>query len=465
MNNKDNVSYNHPYYTMHSSQLNMVNKIYNGVDYAVDYLVKMPRESVDTYNKRREIATLRNFVRRGVEAFVGMIFRKPLVHTGFPEEMIDLFMKIDKERTLNMFARDLATALVRDCKAYAYIDSSSTGDGLPYAQVIQRSQVINWRRNEDGTFAMVVVYSKFEEEDGDYTMSEYDRWQVFRDDGSIQTFRRRSDYGNGDITDMGTIYTEFDFCPIVEMEISDVPLLYDVAKLTAKHMNRTSLKDKYLDMAANPVPLFWGCDSGENGDPTKPVMVIGVDNAYMFDRPKDEADFEWRELAGTSISALQDDLTVIEEEITSGVIRAASSDSGTVKTATQSYYEAAESSNRVAVFAQSLEHGLNKMAEMFMNVMNLEFSPEMRILVNKDYNALLNNNDDMRLLWEVYLGGAMSVDTFLTSLEKYEIIDIGSVDDELERIKQDTFKPEAKGDTTSSTTDNRVTSVQPTTGN
>ena len=195
-------------------------------------------------------------------------------------------------------------------------------------------------------------------------------------------------------------------------------------------------------MSAIPIPLIWGV-SADDGDSTgkKPAYVIGVDEAFVFSGTKEESDFQWRELSGSSIKALQDDLKIIEEDITSGVIKATVSESTTIKTATQSFYEAAESSNRVTMIAVIIEAALNQAVAMMSDMANIPVSADARIRINKDFNGVTQDPNALRLLWEVYLSGGLSIETFLKSLESYEVIDIGSVDNELERIKNDTFAP------------------------
>ena len=58
------------------------------------------------------------------------------------------------------------------------------------------------------------------------------------------------------------------------------------------------------------------------------------------------------------------------------------------------------------------------------------------------------------------MSGGLSIETFLKSLESYEVIDIGSVDNELERIKNDTFAPHQRdiGQQTAKQMDNNLLS-------
>jgi hypothetical protein len=306
---------------------------------------------------------------------------------------------------------------------------------------------------------MLVYVETIQEESGVFGLETVTQWRVFRDDGTVEIWRERES-GADSYYLYESIQTEFDYIPIVDIELGNVPPLYDITKMTIKHMDRTSFKDKYLDMCAVPVPVIWdnSYNSEDGDDPQKAVYVIGVDEAFVFSGSKDEADFQWRELSGSSIVALQDDLAVIEDDITSGVIRAAQSDNTTIKTATQSFYEAAESSNRVTVIANLVEIGLNKAMVMMADMLNEEMDSLARVIVNKDFNAVTQNTDNLRLLWEIYLGGSLSIETFLKSLESFEVIDIGSVSEEIKRINSDKFSPEPKiaPKETAKSSDNKV---------
>ena len=461
--NSDDVNFKHPEYLAYQSKVTKVFNVFSGVDSAIQYLAQAPRESDSAYEIRQENATLKNFVKRATEAFVGMIYRKPVQVVGFSEDITDIANYIDKKSNMNKFSRELTTSLIRDGKVFLAVDTP-IGGGTPYMSILDRLNVINWRKNENNEYKMLVYTEMVEEDSGDFGLVEVQQWRVFRDDGTVETWREDKQQGSYSLRD--TIQTEFDYIPIVDIDLDDIPPLYDIAKLTIKHMNRTSFKDKYLDMAAIPVPVIWDSTGGDIGSEdgvvgAKPVYVIGVEEAFVFSGTKDEADFQWRELSGNSIKVLQDDLAVIEEDITSGVIRAAQSDNTTIKTATQSFYEAAESSNRVTVIANAVEIGLNKAMLMLADMMNETVDDIARVIVNKDFNAIMQGTDSLRLLWEIYLGGSLSVETFLKSLESFEVIDIGSVEEELKRIDKDKFVPASKveqKDTTASM-DNRTVSA------
>ena len=440
-----NVGFEHDEYSLYEKQVKVVNDVFNGTDYVKNYIKQFQQETDVTFEERKSSIALKNFVKRATEAFVGMIFRKPISTSGYSDKVNELFKHIDTEVALNQFGRSLATNLIVDGITYIMVDAPKNG-GDPYLINIKRQSLINWRKNDTGNFTLAVISEVVEEPIDEFATIKVEQYRVLRDDGSITIYREVA--GQYEIYDI--IQTDLDYVPLVELNLSKIPPLYDIALLNLKHLNRTSSKDRYLDMSACPVPVIWGADiDDDDGSPTtaKPALVIGVDEAFIFNGTKDECDFQWRELQGTSINELQKDLTVIEKDITSGVIRASQSDSQTVKTATQAYYESAEASNRVTVIANIIEYGLNKSVDMLRDYLNDIVSSDLGvIMINKDYNAIASDSGEVRVLWEMYLAGTLSIETLYKSLEQYEMISIGNPSDEVKRVEADSFKPVPKVD-------------------
>ena len=188
-------------------------------------------------------------------------------------------------------------------------------------------------------------------------------------------------------------------------------------------------------------------------------MVIGVDEAFIFTGTKQECDFEWRELSGSSINQLEDDLNSITEDITTGVIRAADSANSVQKTATEVQLLQAEASNRVSVIAAIVEAGMKEALTILAEASMETIPSDASFLINKDFNSSLMGSDGARVNLESYLLGLLSTETFLQSMADMELINIGSAADEMLRIKNDNFKPEPRvtPTTTNNNTDNRTT--------
>lgn len=473
--NSEDPSQRHINYLAHEHQVSLINNIFNGVDTSTQYLTKFPQELLATYTARQENATLRNFVKRAVQAFTGMIFRKPMEINGYGKKTAKLFPKIDTNQTIENFTKDVATALTKDGKTYVLADSPMAGeDGQPYLMLITREAVINWRKDKNGKFTMVVIEEIVAEEAGTFGTEYIKQWRHYDENGDITIWRLAT---KNDTTKLNTsgyviqekIITGFTSIPIQELVVDETPMLYDIGKMNIKHLNRQSHKDRYLTMAALPIPVIWGAELDGDGKPTsaKPALVIGVDEAFIFTGTKQECDFEWRELSGDSIDQLEKDLNSIVEDITTGILRAAETANAVQKTATEVQLLQAEASNRVTAIANAVEVGMRGALEILSEI-NKEKVPETaKFIINKDFNASLMGSDGARVVMESYLTGMLSMETFLNTMSDMELISIDSAEKEIKRIKADTFKPTSKtpvvegteDSSVSNQTDNRSVSV------
>ena len=445
----DDPSQKHIDYLAHEAQVNLINNIFNGVDSTTEYLFQFPQELDPTFTTRKNRATLRNFVKRAVQAFTGMIFRKPLEIDGYGTKTTKLFPKIDTRQSIENFTKDVSTALTKDGKSYILADSPSDGSsGKPYLMSVTRSSLINWRKDGFGKFTMIVIEELVADANGMFGTTYVTQWRVYDADANI-TIYRKAVTGQGKMNTAGfvvheQIQTGFTEIPLVELVVDETPILYDIAKLNIKHFNRLSHKDRYLTMAALPIPVIWGAELDDNGVNTtaKPALVIGVDEAFIFSS-KEEGDFQWRELSGDSIDQLEADLNSITEDITTGILRAAETAGAVQKTATEVQLLQAEASNRVTTIANAVEVGMKEALEILATI-NLEAVPDSAtFIINKDFNAALMGSDGARVVMESYLTGLLSMETFLQTMSNMELIDIDSAKQEIARIEADKFKPES----------------------
>jgi len=443
---KDKPSTRHIDYLAHYKQVKIVNDIYNGVDTAKQYLFQFPQEIESTYRDRQDRATIRNFVKRAVEAFTGMIFRKPIEVNGYGGRTTQCFNTIDTRNDLKHFTKEITTNVIRDGKAFILVDSPSdvTENTHPYFIGIERSQLINWRKDETGHYTMIVIEEIVSVPVGSFGTKFIMQWRHYDSNGDITIYRKKDGTSNEFII-FDQIETDYNGIPLIEIDIGNIPILYDTAKLNIKHFNRLSHKDRYLTMAALPIPVIWGADIDDDGQTTtaKPALVIGVDEAFIF-TSKEDGDFQWRELSGDSINLIEEDLSSITEDITTGILRAADSANTVQKTATEVAMLQAEASDRTSAIAVAVETGL-KRALSILSVFNKEKVPSDAVFViSKDFNSVLTGPDASRVAMEAYLLGLISIETFLQSLSDAELISIESTSAEIERIKADKFIPQPK---------------------
>ena len=437
----DSPDTKHITYFQHAKQIEIINNVYNGVDSTKQYLYQFPQELATSFEQRKERSTLRNFVKRATEAFTGMIFRKAIEINGWGARTVKSFDKIDKHQNIVEFTKEVTRSVTLDGKTYILVDASRDGTSQPYFVHVKRNQIINWRRDENGNFTMVVIENILARPKGKFGTEYYQQWWHYDENGNISIYEKPEP--GADIVQVDYIETDYDGIPLVEVDISEVPILYDVAKLNIKHFNRMSHKDRYLTMAALPIPIIWGADIDEDGKPetAKPALVIGVDEAFMFTGDKSECDFEWRELSGKSIDLLEKDLDSIVEDITTGILRAADTVSTVQKSATEVALLQAEASDRVTTIANAVENAMNEALRLLSLFNNEKVPKDAVFILSKDFNAALSGSDGQRLLFESYLQGLLSIETYLQALSDAELISIESTKKELEKIKNDDFVP------------------------
>ena len=99
---------------------------------------------------------------------------------------------------------------------------------------------------------------------------------------------------------------------------------------------------------------------------------------------------------------------------------------------------------KVSAIAIAVENGMRE-ALLILSEFNNETVPSDAVFIlSKDFNAALAGTDAQRLLFESYLQGLVSIETYLKSLADAEIISIESTSKELEAIANDNFKPKPK---------------------
>ena len=434
----DDVTFKRPEYEAHENQVTLVNMVYGGIDTARTLIYKTPNENLTDYQNRLAKATLNNFVERIVTTMGGQIFRKPLSYEDIPQKIIDnSFPKISGNKNLNQFAKDLSELGIRDGKSYILVDIPSNG-GDPYFSTVERSQLINWEKDDEGNFTMAVIAESYVEDTGAFSKEIKEQYRHIKPDGNVDIYREGD---TKDAWDIETIETSYNFVPLYELDTGDVPPLYDIAVMNINYLNSFSKKDQYLDTAGSPIPFGKGLGiegennvlGEENDDISQPALVLGVNSVVLTDNV--EASFEWVEMSGGSIGALQDDL---ERKATAMSERAIAIMSESTKTATQTNAENSESDSRLSDIAEDTENTLNN-AYNAWHKMKYTKDKVGDIIVNRDFNLKQIDSGLLSGLNALQLSGNISKRTLLQSLIKNEVVDIESIDDEIKQIEAESL--------------------------
>lgn len=432
------VTFKRVEYIAHEGQIELCNAIYGGIDTAKDLIIQNPNEYTEDFNNRVKRATLDNYVERIVSTMGGEIFRKPLTFEDTPDAIVESMNRINKTQSLAQFAKQLVEKSILNGKAFVLVDTPVEG-GDPYLSMYDRSQLHNWRVDENGLFTLVVLAEYYAEEDGQFGIEHKLQYRVLDAQGNVQIWRA-GDESKSQWQVVEEIITSYDFCPFFELSVSDIPPLYDIATINKNHINFSSSQDDYLLEALTP--MLFGKALGMDGEndlayssndtkPATPKMVIGVRSANFADNA--EASMEWIEMSGQTYDISSRNLLKKEEDM---AVRALRLQNETVsnKTATQSTQENTEKQSRLTDIATDAQITINNSLEAW-SMMKSNKPFEGVVVINKDFNNTSSDSNLLSGLNALQMAGNLSKETLLKSLIKAEIIDVESIEEEMDRIE------------------------------
>lgn len=418
MNNtqNDTVDFQHPDYVIHKDQVKLCTDFYNGIDSARKWLYSRVNENDTDFYNRQMKAVLSNYVERIVTTQSGQIFSSPITYEDMPQKQMDLMDGYD----IAEFAKDTCKKGIRDGKSFILLDIPVDG-GDPYFINVERASLINWRKDEEGKFTMVVLAETYAVE-GEFSTQYKVQYRQIHDNGNIDIWRGTSDKGWG-IAE--SYVTSYNFIPFYELHIGDIPPLYDIAVMNRNHFNAYSEKDSIISTATQPsfFTKGLGIEAGED-------LAIGVNYTINTDNP--ESSCEWIELDGRSIEYAQSDLRQKEQSMAERALQI-QGESEQTKTATQVATENSESTSRLSDISEDLENTLN---DAYNGWHMMKYSTEAvgRILLPNDFKVETLDSNIVTSLNTLVVSGNLSRESLLKTLSDGGVIEIDSVDDELKKI-------------------------------
>lgn len=392
-------------YTKYKLQVQKVDNVYNGSDTSEQYLERFVQEQDDAYEYRISNLTLLNFLKRTVNSSSNIINRKPL--------QIDGVVSLKEEEFLNKFSKEISTKVLKDGFTFIVVDSERALEGVtsradeielglaPYMYSVDRKDVPNWSLNEEGLFAHCTILETYEESNG-YIIETKEQQRVFRDNGTVEIWRDNELFDE--------IETGMNFVPVVKVGVEDNPYMLDLAKLNLNHMNRRSELNRYLRIAATPMPIFYGLESDTE-------VIIGVDVATHF-RSKESGGFEWVEMSGQSTDLLQEDLKRLEQVMSETAVSLITSGGSQAKNSDQIQAEIAEDQSFLTSIAQHVEVGINTSLE----ILSLMGGYQALVLVNRDYASTELTPQQIESNLALYREGVISLDALIDILVEGEIV-------------------------------------------
>ena len=414
-------------YLNYINDVQFCENVYGGTKTAKQYLQQFTKEDDRKYQDRKNLCSLDNYVKRTVNGTRNIIFRKPINTEEITNKpLLEVFKTIDKQKDLNEFARELTINAIRDGKTYilvdkeVYEDVETRADELgknPYFYNVLRKNLINWDKNDDGSFNFAVIrfyYSEYQ--DLNETIKE--EFRVFYPN-RIDVYREGAIYS--------TIETKIPLVPLIEVGDSDVPEIFDQAKLNAIHLNKNSELDYYLRVASAPIPVTYMMNNDDGG-----VVTVGVNNGIAFKAPMGEAGMEWVSLKAENTEAISNRIKEIEQQMMNIAVTFATS--SRVKTATQVDKEATEDESKLVTVANIIEIGINQAIELLSLYDNTLKTSE-KVLINRDYDSNMLTPEQWNQYRADYMQGVISWDTYRGVLEQGEVL-AKLTDQEIDSEKQ-----------------------------
>ena len=412
----------------------------DGIHGVVDRLPELPNEEKETYNKRKEAATLNNYVTRLSRATVSAIFRKDAELENIPPFLEKLLPKLDGQKDVQEVLKDLTYLLVRDGGCFVVVDAPKFGDeGQPFVKILERSKVINWRFVPNSSeLEMAVTVESYLTNNGEFGQQSVMRYRHYRMVEGVchiavyeQSMVRSAQQDAFELIE--DIKTDFDFLPVEKLDIKTSPM-YETALLNLKMMSFESLLDRYMQLSVLPQPIFWGVDTDEDGNyqHSKPAMVLGVDSAVFFTGDKSESDFEWREVSGSSITLTRDHIEQIKEDCLQAYER---SQNDVVKSsnesATTSKIRNSSSTAFLSYVATLVEESATSVFTKLAKMVGESFDNS-EVHINTDFNPSIDQSNAQNIL-TAFSTGVITQESALLSLMATETIQLsGTVEEEVE---------------------------------
>ena len=428
------VTFKHPEYVEHKDQLDIVNNVYDGIDTAVQHLIPLRNESQTLFTDRRGEATLDNFVERITTAMAGQINRKSIAFTDISNNITEAMENIAGENNLNQFAKNITETAIRDGKTFVLVDIPMNG-GEPYFSNVLRSQVTNWKKDEEGFYTLVVIKEAYSIPDGRFGFDTEVQYRVIDENGNVEIWR--STEAGWYIAEY--IETSYDFCPFYCIDVDTIPPLYDIARINLKHMNFTSLRDRFLREALDPILFGQNLGIDDGGDENNPTIIIGVNQMMNTDNP--DSNLTWVELDGKNYEISERHLMKLEEDMASRALNLQSE--ANIKTATQVSEENSESTSRLSDVADDLESTLNK-ALNALSMMKYNKPLTGRAEVNRDFNSATPDSNTLTALNTLEVSGNITKRTLLQAVNETDFVEIEDIDEELRELEQIAIDREAQ---------------------
>jgi hypothetical protein len=412
-------------------------------------------------------ATFFNATGRTVAGLAGAIFQKP-PKVDLPERIREHARDITMTGVsaevfaLNVVEEDLTTGRVG---ILVDLQLGQSTDGRPYWSRYNAEDIVNWsaeRRGGDEVLTLVVLREDYQEPDpkdpfvsktcdqyrelrldekGQYTVTiwrrpdgkaEFERWAPEGQKDPILIPQRRG--------------KALDFIPFVFIGPTSTapsvekPPLLDLVNVNLAHYRNSADYEHGLHYTGIPIPWIAGAaaPAASPADPNSPPsqVVVGPDVFVYLEK---DGKLGIEQADGETLGALENALKEKKEQMTTLGARMLEPP-GAAETATAVLGRAAGDHASIRTIAAAAEEGLTKAAQIHAYWMGVEAHPSdarATVTLNKDVVNAKLTPEEVRVLLEMYIEGAISAETFYHRLQGGEWARDGvSFEDEQKAIAQ-----------------------------
>ena len=417
-----------PIVSKHSKQVQLVNRIYDGIDTAEAEILQYEKEDDAGYKNRLQLARLTNFVAMAIDSIAQIVMRKPIDTAELNPKILEFTETIDYQNDINYFATELLFSTAKDGLSFILIDKDAMAEGAtkrdadqirPYLVHIVRSRVKSWKTDTHGNITSFVY-------DEDYVSAEgfVDEIKVqqraFRidEDGTVLCEIYRDDVM------VECVASELDRIPVVMIEDGYIPRFYDLARINKNHLNLMSeFRENIRKLII--IPIVW--DGTSNSDKLQVSTTTGI----KFTGTPSECDFQYRSPDSAFLTAQKE--AIEAEEQTARLYIAEMFENTSNKTATEVGIIQSKNEAVFNHFATLVEDGLNKCLEIMGEYENIDSVGLIKI--NRDYISSKLSEGQISQLRDDFVNGAISHELYLKTLVKGEIYDLtdDEIDEQVER--------------------------------
>jgi len=411
-----------------------------------EYLGRHSGETREDFAWRTSRAVLLNGVARTVEGLSGMVFRQAPTLADVPDKMRAHLETVDGQRHLDVFAKEVFADALLVGHSFIMVDAPRSDArtrleeqalGLrPYWVRIPLDNVISWRTIRVGfrdVLEQVVLREISVEPDGDFGEKTVERYRVLRrkigDDGPVITWAifEKDSRGAFESVDDGTIggVTEIPLVPVYAKRtgyFTSAPPLLDLAHSNVAHFRVGA--DHFTALHKCSVPLLALIGVGLDGKlPVGPNTVLDL---------PDKADVKYVEHSGAALDATRQQLIDLKADMAVLGLTMLQHETRAAETAAAKRIDKAEQDSALASAGRSLEDALENALAFHAQMIGLKSGGS--VVVNRDFERLSLDAQEVRALNELVASGALSIDTLWSILAEGGVLPDG-FDPEVEHAR------------------------------